>query len=157
MIDGRAPDRLRTSAYVSLDALERNYRSIEANATPGTALLCVIKANAYGHGSVETARRLSSMGVRHFGVATIDEGKELRMHGISGSILVLSGIMPWEDVASVVDHNLTPAVTNFDMLERVTAFDGGGPVKVHIKIDTGMGRLGFSLGEIGALAKLDRA
>jgi alanine racemase len=71
---------------------------------------------------------------------------------MSGPILVLSGVMPWESVESAVDHNLTPAVVNFEMLDRIAAFRGRTPVKVHVKIDTGMGRLGFAPREIEVLA-----
>lgn len=152
MIDSGAPDRVRTSAHIDLKALEENYRSIEALVSPGTHLLCVVKANAYGHGAVEVASRLASMGVRHFAVATIDEGRELREHSIPGMILVLSGVMPWEDVSPVADLDLTPVVVGLDMLDRVLAFGQARPLKVHLKIDTGMGRLGFKLGEMEALA-----
>jgi alanine racemase len=152
MFDGGVPDRQRTSAHIDLGALEANYRSIEALVSPGTVLLCVIKADAYGHGAVEVGRKLDSMGVRHFGVASIDEGRELRESGLSSTILVLGGIMPWEGVESVVDHNLTLAVVNFEMLDRIAASRGKAPVKVHVKIDTGMGRLGFSPREIEVLA-----
>jgi alanine racemase len=153
MIDSSAPDMVRTSAHIDLDALEENYRSIAALVSPATRLLCVVKANAYGHGALGVASKLASMGVRHFAVATIEEGRELREKGIPGLILVLSGIMPWEDVAPVVDYDLTPVVAGFDLLDRLLSFKGARPVGVHLKIDTGMGRLGFGAGEIETLAR----
>jgi alanine racemase len=152
MIDSGAPEKVRTSAHIDLEALEGNYRSIEAFVSPGTHLLCVVKANAYGHGAVEVASKLASMGVRHFAVATIEEGRELREHSIPGMILVLSGIMPWEDVSPVADLDLTPVVAGSHMLDRLLSFQGVRPVKVHLKIDTGMGRMGFNVDEMEALA-----
>ena len=152
-LTGSGPDSLRTWALIDLG---RSGSKLSVHRGPrlrGTALLCVIKADAYGHGAVEVGRRLESMGVRHFGVATIDEGRKLRINGMSSPILVLSGVMPWESVASAVDHNLTPVIINFEMLDRIAAFRGRRPVKVHVKIDTGMGRLGFAPREIEALAR----
>ena len=153
MVELSAPSGLRTSACIDLGALEDNYRAIEALTTPSTTVLCVIKADAYGHGALEVARRLRSAGVSHFSVATIQEGRELREKGISNPIVVLSGVMPWEDVGSAVDCDLTPVVVNFEMLERVAAFAATRPVRVHIKVDTGMGRLGFGAGDMERLAE----
>lgn len=152
MTDGGAPDIVRTSAHVDLDALTENYRSIEALVPPGTALLCVVKANAYGHGAVEVASRLASIGVRNFAVATADEGIELRENGIRGMVLVLSGIMPWEDIAPIIDYDLTPVVAGFDVLDRILSLGSARPVKMHLKIDTGMGRLGFHPRDLRILA-----
>lgn len=76
MVDEDGADRFRTSASVDLGALEENYRAIEALLEPAVALLCVIKADAYGHGAVEVGRRLESLGATYFGVATVDEGRE---------------------------------------------------------------------------------
>ena len=109
-------------------------------------LLCVIKADAYGHGAVEVGRRLESLGAAYFGVATVGEGKELREEGIRAPILVLGGVMPWERFEALIEYDLTSAVGTFDMLERIAAFRGRRPLKVHLKIDTGMGRLGFGAG-----------
>jgi alanine racemase len=153
MPEESAPAGLRTSARIDLGALEDNYRAIEALVSPSTAVLCVIKAAAYGHGALEAARKLVSAGVSHFSVATIGEGRELREKGISKPIVVLSGVMPWEDVSSAVDCNLTPVVVNFEMLDRVAAFAATTPVKVHIKIDTGMGRMGFGARDMERLAE----
>lgn len=142
---------VRTSAHISLDALEENYRSIAALVGPGVTLLPVIKADAYGHGAVQAALRLQSMGAGYLAVASIDESMELRKNGVFSPILVLSGVMPWEDVRIFVEHDVTPTVIGFDSLERAAAHQGPKPLKIHVKIDTGMGRLGFSLGDLGVL------
>ena len=153
MVDEDGADRFRTSASVDLGALEENYRAIEALLEPAVALLCVIKADAYGHGAVEVGRRLESLGATYFGVATVDEGRELRQGGIRTPILLLSGVMPWERLEALVEYDLTTALINTDMLERLARFRGGKQLKVHVKIDTGMGRLGFGAGELHSLAR----
>ncbi|OPY65363.1 MAG: Alanine racemase [Syntrophorhabdaceae bacterium PtaU1.Bin034] len=143
----------RTSVSVSLSALGENYRAIEALLSPGVTPLCVIKADAYGHGAVEVGRRLESMGARYFGVASISEGLELRRNLISSPILVLSGIMPWDDLEELADHDLTASVINFETLERIGKFHRASSLKIHVKIDTGMGRLGFGLCEVPELIR----
>lgn len=143
---------LRTRTSVDLNVLESNYRAIQAQVSPGVGLLPIIKADAYGHGAVEAGRRLQSIGAAYFGVATIDEGKELRENGITVPILVLSGVMPWESPYTAVEYRLTPAVINFDALERLAGLQDG-EITVHIKIDTGMGRLGFTRSDLDRLTR----
>jgi alanine racemase len=145
--------RLRTSVLVDLGALEENYRALVGLVPPTVTLLCVIKADAYGHGAVQVGRRLESLGAAYFGVATVGEGKELRKEGIRAPIIVLGGLMPWERIESLIDYDLTSAVGTFDMLERVAAFRGRRPLKVHLKIDTGMGRLGFGADDLDGLIR----
>ncbi|MGD0229471.1 MAG: alanine racemase [Syntrophorhabdales bacterium] len=145
---------VRTSVWIDLGTLEENYRAIRRLTGPDVSNLCIIKGDAYGHGAAEVGRRLESAGATYFGVADIDEGRELRMRGIRVPILVLGGVMPWEEFESFVEYDLTPAVTNFDMLERAAAFAATGarrPLKIHVKIDTGMGRLGFGCDELDTL------
>jgi len=144
----------RTSAYIDLNALEENYRSIVSLVGPDVTLLPVIKADAYGHGAVRAGLRLQSIGAGYLAVASIDEAVELRKNGISCPILVLGGVMPWEDVRIFVENDVTPTVISFESLQRASAHKGPKPLKIHVKIDTGMGRLGFSLGELGMLLEL---
>ena len=141
----------RTSVWIDLGALEENYRAVQRLLRTPATLLCVIKADAYGHGAVETGRRLESLGASYFGVATVDEGRELRENGIRAPILVLGGLMPWERCEDLVEYDLTSVVGTFDALEKIAAFSGRKPLKVHLKLDTGMGRLGFAAGELTAL------
>ena len=100
----------RAVVYVDLDALESNYKTIKATVPSGVKVLCVVKSDAYGHGAVEVARRLESVGVDWLAVATVDEGMELRQSGITSPVLVLSGILPWDDVEPVFLNGLTPVV-----------------------------------------------
>jgi alanine racemase len=105
--------------------------------------MAIVKANAYGHGAVACARRLASEGAEWFGVALPEEGIELRASGITQPILCLAGY--WSGQAGLcIQHRLTPVVYRVDMIESLdkAASDAGVVVDVHLKVDTGMGRLG---------------
>jgi alanine racemase len=115
------------------------------SATASPRLIPVIKANAYGHGAVPVARALAAAGATAFAVALIEEGIELREAGIAEEILVLEGAWPGQE-AEVVKHGLTAAVGSANgvrCLDR-EARRAPGPVRVHIKVDTGMSRLGVA-------------
>jgi alanine racemase len=145
----------RAVAYVDLCAVEKNYRTIKTFVPAGVKILCVVKADAYGHGAVEVARKLEENGVDYLGVATIDEGLELRDSGITAPVLIMSGIFPWDDVGLVFRNGLTPVVYDFATLDRIEE-EGehrDEALKIHVKIDTGMGRLGFSIDDIPYLTE----
>jgi len=98
--------------------------------------------------------------VDYLGVATIDEGLELRGQGISAPVLVMSGMLPWDELRPVFENKLTPVVYDFASLKRILENGSGynGEPKVHIKVDTGMGRLGFTMDEVPSLiGQLKRA
>jgi alanine racemase len=132
---------------IDLKVLEGNYRAIRGKIPPDVKMLCVVKADGYGHGAVPVARRLESAGADFLGVATVDEGVELRNSGISLPTLVMGGVMPWDDTRTFREYRLTPVVAELESLQRVAQDAGQSnlPTTVHIKIDTGMGRLGLSL------------
>ena len=145
----------RAVAYVDLNAIEENFKTIKTFLPPGVKVLCVVKADAYGHGAVEVARKLEGNGADYLGVATIDEGMELRESGITTPILIMSGIFPWDDVGLVFKSRLTPVVYDSATLDRIEE-EGehhDEALKIHVKIDTGMGRLGFSIDDIPYLAE----
>ncbi len=144
----------RARVEIDLKALDENYRTVRAKIPATVKMLCVVKADGYGHGAVPVARTLESAGANYFGVATIDEGMELRQSGISLPILVMGGVMSWDKVNDFSEHGLTPVIADFESLKRVDdhAALRNVPVAVHIKIDTGMGRLGFSKDEMNRLA-----
>ena len=151
----------RTFARVDLDAVARNYRQIEdaAGVTAGVTIVAVVKADAYGHGAVEVARALHQAGARHFAVASIEEGIELRGGGIDGEILVLGGLQRGESEAARA-HRLTPFIHDVQQLARwgAEAARAGARLPFHIEIDTGMERLGFGERDVGDLAQhLDQA
>ena len=140
----------RAIAYIHLGILEENFRMIKSHITAGAKVLCVVKANAYGHGAVEVSRRLETVGVDYLGVATIDEGIELRANGIRLPILVMSGLFPWDEIGPVVKSELSVVVYDASTLKKIVdaCLSFEKPLKVHIKVDTGMGRLGFSVSDM---------
>ncbi len=146
------------SVRIDLNALEGNYRAIRTSIPDGVRMLCVVKADAYGHGAVPVARRLQAIGADYLGVATIEEGVELRDHSIRTPILVMGGIMPWDETQSFWEHELTPVLADLDSLRRLAtdAERRGAAIRVHVKVDTGMGRLGIGLGELEAVTAVLR-
>jgi len=147
-----------TVAEISLDALNGNIAAFRRRMTPGTKLLASVKANAYGHGAVETAREAAAAGVDYLGVAFLDEALELRRAGIRMPILVL-GYTPAHGLSAAREQDITVTIYREDVLEaaeQLPASDRGTKLKVHIKIDSGMGRLGLLPGR-SAEAFLERA
>jgi len=112
--------------------------------------MAVVKANAYGHGAVECARRLAAEGADWFGVALPEEGIELRASGITQPVLCLAGYWPGQ-ATMCIQQKLTPVVYRLDMLAALdrAAANAGTVVDVHVKVDTGMGRLGVRFDELG--------
>ena len=134
-----------TIAEIDLNALRFNLNQLRGMTGGKAEILAVVKANAYGHGAPEIARELESAGARIFGVATTEEGIELRVSGITAPILVFGGTYP-EEVGRILANRLTPVIYD---LEIARAFQARAEkekkrLSVHIKIDTGMNRLGIS-------------
>jgi alanine racemase len=131
-----------TWAEINLDNLIHNFRITRA-AVGGVAIMAAVKADAYGHGAVECARALESAGVDWFGVALPEEGITLRQAGITTPILCLAGFWDGQE-ESLIDHQLTPVMFQLDSLDRLdrAAHEAGIVFDYHLKIDTGMGRLG---------------
>ena len=134
----------RTWAEIDLGALDHNYRTLRAMLPAGCRFLGVVKANAYGHGSLAVARRLEQLGADYLAVACIDEAAELRVSGITAPILVL-GPTPIPLSAEPVRLRLTQSVGDLESAKALSeaAQAEGRPVKIHVKVDTGMSRLGF--------------
>ena len=137
----------RVCAEISLDALEHNISCIRS-AAAGAKLMCVIKANAYGHGAVVLARQLLQMGADAFAVAALEEGIELRRNGIKCPILVLGYTSPFL-YREMIEYDIMPAVFTYDMAREIDAAarELGKVCPIHIKIDTGMSRIGFAVSE----------
>ncbi len=136
-------------AEIDLDAIGFNYKKIKEKAGD-KKVLAVVKANAYGHGAVEVSRELEKLGADMLGVAILQEGTELRKAGIKRPILLLSGIFPGE-AESAIRYDLTPVVYSINaVLELSNEADRAGKsIPVHVKIDTGMRRLGVLPGDVG--------
>jgi alanine racemase len=132
-----------TWARINLDALAGNFQFVRRRVNPNVKVMAVVKADAYGHGAVECARRLAAEGADWFGVATPEEGIELREAGIGQPILCLGGF--WVGQAGdCLRFKLVPVIYRIDMAEAldVAARAAGVVADAHVKIDTGMGRLG---------------
>ncbi|MEE8575442.1 MAG: alanine racemase [Thermodesulfobacteriota bacterium] len=138
-----------TVAIINIENLKYNYARLKELLGEGTTVMSVIKADAYGHGVTRVAGALEESGCRSFGVALASEGVALREAGIKGEIVVLTGIYPG-DVDRVFDFNLTPVVfdTNVARLINERAESLGVKKLVHVKIDTGMGRLGVKTSNV---------
>jgi alanine racemase len=143
MIAGQSRNGRPTWAEVDLDALAHNLGVMRKQVGPETKIMAAVKANAYGHGAVECARRLEAEGVDWFGVALPEEGMELRQSGISRPVLCLGGFWHGQESACL-KYELTPVVDRLDETQALdrAARDAGIKANVHLKIDTGMGRLG---------------
>lgn len=137
----------RAWAEIDLGAIAHNFREIQRK-VGGARVLCVIKANAYGHGSVPVARLLQAEGAAYFGVATVPEAVELREQGITLPILIL-GYVDEADAPLVARYGITAAVYDWDTARMLSdaATAEGRAIAVHFKVDSGMTRLGFD--EIG--------
>jgi alanine racemase len=135
-----------TVGEVDLGALEFNYRQIKKRVPEGVKVLAVVKADAYGHGAIPISLRLEKLGVEYLGVAISEEGVELRKGGVKAPILVLGGIFGGE-VDQIFRFRLTPVIFRKDCLKMLSreAEKRRRKVKVHLKVDTGMGRVGVPL------------
>ncbi len=140
----------RDRAWVEIDqsALAHNVRQIRRSLSPGTALMAVVKADAYGHGAVTVAHTALQHGATWLGVATIPEGIELREAGIQAPILVLGATNTAEQVRAIAHWGLQPTVGSpkqaLVFSETLSTLDGHRLLPVHLKLDTGMSRLGTS-------------
>ena len=134
----RSPHR----AWIEVDhAAIRNNLAIIRGRAPGSQVIAVVKANAYGHGDVAVARTLVASGVERLAVATVDEGLRLRDAGVAAPIVVLWGIGPHE-APVVAEAGMEPIVYDSRSLDLLEATRGPIPVRVHLKVDTGLGRQG---------------
>ena len=134
----------RTWAEIDLDALEHNYREARRRTGPGVKYLGVVKADAYGHGAVQISRKLEELGADYLAVSSFDEARELRNADIQLPILIL-GHTPPEMVPQLIAYHITQAVSAQAKAEEYSAAAQacGGVLQVHMKVDTGMSRLGF--------------
>lgn len=134
----------RTWAEINLNVLAHNYNTLRERIGSNVKFLGVVKADAYGHGSVQVSRLLEKLGADYLAVSSIDEAIELRHNGITMPILIL-GYTPKEEVGELIKNNITQAVTcKAKALEySEEAVKCNGTLKIHIKVDTGMSRLGY--------------
>ena len=144
-----------THARVHLGNIRDNLRAIRAAVGPERKVLVAVKANGYGHGAVEVSRMAEATGTADWlGVATVPEGLQLREAGLRLPILKLGPTFPWE-MRAAVEAGLTLAVCSREEAEALgeAVRDANRPASVHLKVDTGMGRVGVSVAEAPALAR----
>jgi alanine racemase len=139
-----------TWAEISIPKLRRNFERVRTLAG-SRKTMAVVKADAYGHGAVQVAKVLAEANVSWFGVATVEEALELRSAGIDQPILLLGGLY-MSDPAHLVEYRLTPSVSSTVRLDTYAecARRNGRPIEFHLKVDTGMGRLGVPLDHLTA-------
>jgi alanine racemase len=132
-----------TLAVIDLDALADNLRALRSLLPRAVEICAIVKADAYGHGAVPVSRELEALGVEAFGVATVEEGVELRQAGIERPILVLG--VGFSGIETAQEHGLAPVIYSPSLAEEIlrAARRVKKPLSVHLKIDTGMGRLGL--------------
>ena len=145
-------------AFVEIDlgAIRHNLHKIEAIAGNNVKILGVVKKDAYGHGAEQVSRTLLEEGVEYLGVASLDEARELRKKAIKSKIIVLGAILP-QEAEGVIKFDVIQAVSDMEIAKALSKLGQAGHrhIKVHIKIDTGMGRLGFWHGEaVGFVKKI---
>ena len=133
----------RSYVLVSREQIARNYRAVRAVVGPGVEVAAVVKADAYGHGALEVSRAVTAEGARWLAVSSVEEGVTLRRSGIDARILVMGGFLPHENEA-LTEFDLTPAVHSLDQIAQMDRLSktAGKSVRYHLKIDSGMGRLG---------------
>lgn len=139
-----------TWAEVSLDRLRQNFRAVQQHVGARVNICAVVKADAYGHGAVQCSAALEEEGARWLGVTSLDEAIPLRDAGIEARILLMTGFWRGEE-EEIVQLGLTPTVWEswqIDGLEKAAARLAISNFAVHLKVDTGMGRLGVSLDEL---------
>ena len=134
----------RTWAKIDLDAIEHNYNEIRNHVSPESEIMCVIKADGYGHGAIFLAREYERLGVKRFAVSNIEEAMQLREHGIKSPILIL-GFTPADLAKVLADNNISQAVLSEEYAEELSKYAqrDSVTVKAHIALDTGMSRIGF--------------
>ena len=134
----------RTWAEIKLDSIAYNYKKIREKIGPDVKFLGVVKADAYGHGSIQVSKLLQDLGADYLAVSSADEALELRVNGINMPILIL-GHTPKEQVGRLIEYNITQAITCKAKADEYSeeAVKCGRKLMVHIKVDTGLSRLGY--------------
>jgi alanine racemase len=140
-----------TLCTIDVSALRWNFQQARARVGPGVRVLSVVKANAYGHGACGVAKILERDGCTAFGVATTEEGAELRRADVQGLILVLAGVYP-QQFDKMVQDRLTPALADLEVMRRFNALAAERHLTLpfHLKVDTGMGRIGLPASDVDA-------
>jgi alanine racemase len=151
LYDGRP-----TFAEIDLAALKHNFQLIRSSTPKRVDILTVVKADAYGHGFMDISRELDNLGVNAFGVAFLAEGIQLRKSGIDRPILLLGGVYPGQE-RKCIGYNLSTTIFTLEQAQALNQAASAGKLfrkaQLHLKIDTGMGRLGVPYTEVPEILK----
>lgn len=139
----------RTWAEIDLDAAAHNFAAVREAANPGAAVCCVVKADAYGHGAVRMSQEFEALGADCFAVSNLEEALQLRLSGISRPVIVL-GFTPAEEAKKLAENDISQCVYSTEYAHELSKYASAAnvTVKIHIKVDTGMSRLGFYFQDI---------
>lgn len=139
---------MRAWAEINLDAIVHNYKEIRRITNQNSKIMAIIKADGYGHGFKKIAEVLSECGIDAFGVATTDEALQIRKAGFALPVLIL-GIIPDDELTTVIQNGISVSVTNLSLAKKISSVASSlkTDAKIHIKLDTGMGRIGFVCGD----------
>ena len=139
----------RTWAEIDLNAIGENFQNIKSTLKPGVKTCCVIKADAYGHGAVVLAKEYEALGADWFAVSNIEEALQLRQNGITGTPILILGYTPPTLAGVLAEHHISQTVLSYQYACELSSYAQkcGEDVKIHIKVDTGMSRIGFVLHE----------
>lgn len=140
---------------INLNNLEHNIKEIQKIIPSKTKIMAVVKANAYGHGIIEISKKLNQIGINNFAVATLQEGITLRENNIKGNILIL-GYTSIENLKYVIKYDLIQTVVDEDYATKLLSISLDKKIKVHIKVNTGMNRIGINYKNINNIKELYR-
>lgn len=145
---------LKTWCSIDLDAIAHNYNYTKSRTS--SDVICVVKANAYGHGAVEVSRRLEEEGCKSFAVSSLEEALELREGNITGNILVLGYVLPCR-LTEAIENDISFACASYDFAKVISEGNFTKKAKVHIKLNTGMNRTGFNVCHSRGYEDLEKA
>lgn len=141
---------------IDTKALQSNIKAVKNKLSEDTEIMAIVKANAYGHGMNRVAKEVLSAGVKHLAVATVSEGVKLRKAGIKAPILILGTVFK-RQLATIIEYELIPNIYNYQMAKKLNSY--GQEIEIHVKVDTGMGRIGIlaeqAVAEIKKIAALE--
>ena len=145
-------DNLRCWLEINLSNLKNNIESIRSIISENLDIICVVKANAYGLGAINISKYLSSIGIKYFAVATLEEALELRSSGIDKEEIIILSWTPPSQKDTLIKYNLTQTLINYEYANKLN--DLPGVLKCHIKIDTGMNRFGQNIKDIEKIKEI---
>ena len=148
-------DMNKDRAWIEINRnhLENNIKEIKKIISDKTKIMAVVKANAYGHGIIPISKELNKLGIEDFAVATLEEGIILRQNHIKGNILIL-GYTHFDDIPYVIKYDLIQTIVDYEYAKRLEELKLDRKIKVHIKINTGMNRIGESYKHIDKLLEI---